>query len=93
MKHTPGPWHLSIGEYDASIHNNGTIAYIDDTMIAWKSNAQAIAALPDLLEACENVVEVYDKWLSGEYSGKEQFNRKIDIKKLRQSISNAKGNS
>lgn len=49
--HTPGPWDLTFGEYDAAIHTGGTIAMVDDTMRAWKANARLIAAAPELLAA------------------------------------------
>lgn len=49
--HTPGPWDLTFGEYDAAIHAGATIAMVDDTMRAWKANARLIAAAPELLAA------------------------------------------
>ena len=55
--HTPGPWELTFGEYDAAIHAGATIAMVDDTMSAWKANARLIAAAPELLETLQYVLD------------------------------------
>jgi hypothetical protein len=51
--HTPAPWAVTFGKYDASIHTDVTVASISDEAYAWKANARLIAAAPDLLEALE----------------------------------------
>ena len=49
--HTPAPWTLTFGRFDAAIYNDGTIASIDDTMTEWKANARLIAQAPAMLSA------------------------------------------
>lgn len=61
--HTPGPWELTFGEYDAAIHAGATIAMVDDTMRAWKENARLIAAAPDLLAALERAYQKLSFWM------------------------------
>ena len=51
--HTPGPWQLTFGENDAAIHNDVTIASINDDALAWEANAHLISSAPDLLSALE----------------------------------------
>lgn len=60
--HTQGPWLLTFGTNDAAIHNGGTIAMTDDTMMGWKSNAALIAAAPDLLAALEQALPIIDAY-------------------------------
>jgi hypothetical protein len=52
-QHTPGPWAVTFGKYDASIHTDVTISRISDEAHAWKANANLIAGAPDLLSALE----------------------------------------
>jgi hypothetical protein len=58
-QHTPGPWQLTIGEYDAAIHNDVTIASINDDALAWEANAHLISAAPDLLSALRFLLADY----------------------------------
>lgn len=60
--HTPAPWQLTFGENDAAIHNDVTIASINDDALAWQSNARLIAAAPELLSALESLAV----WNDGE---------------------------
>lgn len=57
FKHTPGPWTASFGQRDAVIHNGdiGTIAALDNEMVAWKDNARLLAAAPTLLAALDRI--------------------------------------
>lgn len=52
---TPGPWRLALSTYRATITQSGLpVADIQACHHEpWKANAQAIAAVPDLLEALE----------------------------------------
>ena len=57
-QHTLGPWQLTFGEYDAAIHNDVTIASINDDASAWKANAHLISAAPDLLSVLEKLLQI-----------------------------------
>lgn len=57
VKHTPGPWHVGIG--------NTNYCYFvgDDPNLSaeeTKANARLISAAPDLLAACEACMEFWD---------------------------------
>ena len=54
--HTPAPWQLTFGENDAAIHNDVTIASINDDALACKANAHLISAAPDLLSALQSLL-------------------------------------
>lgn len=56
--HTPAPWQLTFGEYDAAIHNDVTIASINDDALAWEANAHLIAAAPRLLESLKDLENI-----------------------------------
>jgi hypothetical protein len=58
--HTPGPWQLTFGENDAAIHNDVTIASINDDALAWEANANLISAAPDLLQVVADYVLLCD---------------------------------
>ena len=66
MNHTPAPWHLGYNKHDASIHNGVTIASVCDDATHWKANARLIASAPELLAACESVVNDCDAILGGD---------------------------
>jgi len=62
MKHTPGPWRIN----KATVHTRSENPYTIESAngkkcIVWgmrhKANARLIAAAPDLLEACQYVIE------------------------------------
>ena len=59
---TPGPWLLRTALYSAHITNGGLP--VADVQAChdqkWRENSRAIAALPDLLEALENLVIACD---------------------------------
>jgi len=55
-QHTDGPWQLTIGENDAAIHTDVTIARVSDEAHAWKANARLIAAAPRLLEVLKDIL-------------------------------------
>jgi hypothetical protein len=57
--HTPGPWVVTFGKYDASIHTDVTISRISDEAHAWKANAHLIASAPDLLSALRFLLADY----------------------------------
>ena len=54
--HIPAPWQLTFGENDAAIHNDVTIASINDDALAWEANAHLISAAPDLLSALDLIL-------------------------------------
>ena len=76
MKHTPGAWHLGKGNGGGSIFTDqetrmrmtdkGTTLYpICKIIDGWNkeedgANAFLIASAPDLLEACKEMVKLYD---------------------------------
>jgi hypothetical protein len=49
--HTPAPWALTVGRFEAAVYSNGTIALLDATTTGWEANARLICAAPDLLSA------------------------------------------
>jgi hypothetical protein len=55
-QHTNGPWIVTFGKHDASIHTDVTIARISDEAHAWKANARLIAAAPRLLEVLKDIL-------------------------------------
>jgi len=65
MPHTPRPWHadFSGGKVSITDENNMTVAYVtyDGGGERQVANAFLIAALPELLEAAEDVLEQYRK--------------------------------
>ena len=58
--HTPGPWNLVMGCHDFTIHAGTTIAEGNMDAVEWKANARLIAAAPELLEACEKALELFN---------------------------------
>ena len=72
-QHTPGPWHVATRRIE--FHSERVFAagsrYIaciggsDDTVEEQKANAHLIAAVPDLLEALEDVTDRLD-WLNSD---------------------------
>ena len=58
--HTPGPWNISWGRFDADIHCGGSVAFIDDTLIAWKENTRLMAAAPELLASLVCILSLYE---------------------------------
>ena len=83
--HTPGPWQLTIGEYDAAIHNDVTIASINDDALAWEANARLISAAPDLLSALDLILNKINA------HGLENKHMIAAIEKAELAIAKAKG--
>lgn len=70
MKHTPGPWKVvNAGpHWNNKATTNYQIQYGDDgecisDHVYEAADAQLIAAAPDLLAVCENLVMLKDLWL------------------------------
>lgn len=88
-KHTPGPWHVE--RFDElpiyAVCNSNTVSYDSSICNVFsESNAQLIAAAPDLLEWLEAAVDVLEgQRESGEPSGA------FDIDGARAVIAKAKG--
>ena len=91
MKHTKGPWEISRGaqNYAFSIESGSkTIAlvpHIPGKMVT-KANAQLIAAVPELLEACERLL---DDWHSDDANFYIKEPKHLEL--ARQAIKKAKG--
>jgi len=63
MKHTPGPWkaehyniHPHIEIWSDNGETNTRICYLQDHVVESCANANLLAAAPDLLNACKNIV-------------------------------------
>jgi hypothetical protein len=83
--HTPGPWQLTFGENDAAIHNDVTIASINDDALAWEANAHLISAAPDLLSALDLILNKINA------HGLENKHMIAAIEKAELAIAKAKG--
>jgi hypothetical protein len=83
--HTDGPWQLTIGEYEAAIHSDVTIASINDDALAWKANARLISAAPDLLSALDSLLNKINA------HGLENKHMIATIEKAELAIAKAKG--
>lgn len=56
-EHTPGPWHVARAIFD---DESGEVAYIlDGVLQADAPTARLITAAPDLLAACEAVMDTF----------------------------------
>ena len=76
-KHTPGPWeikrHFDPGYKFISAPKHSGLAQVvwcmedEDRSPACEANAHLIAAAPDLLEALEELVDLFGGLVSGEY--------------------------
>jgi hypothetical protein len=99
VEHTSGPWQVIAGEFK----DDGIVAYeirMPEAILS-KSNADLIAAAPDMLEALmaarAHVEELRDAWQSGcisEHDGQggTRSNRNIDVAKvISQAIAKAEG--
>jgi hypothetical protein len=87
--HTPGPWNLTFGEYEAAIHSDVTIASINDDALAWKENARLISAAPDLLSALEALL--YRSVSLDQSATHDGLQNCAAIAQAREAISKAKG--
>ena len=82
-KHTPGPWQ-AIGRDVLSMHaypraSGPLVCVVDDNDNArWPADSALIAAAPDLLEACEEMIE------HAKAAG-------MNVTKMRAAIAKAKG--
>lgn len=71
-KHTPGPWRVGKGGPNMC-PTVGTEKGLMVAMVAYgdshptQANARLIAAAPDLLEALEELADLFDAMVSGEY--------------------------
>jgi hypothetical protein len=84
--HTPGPWQLTFGENDAAIHNDVTIASINDDALAWEANAHLIASAPDLLSALRFLLVDYVA-----INGEKLTKSSVPVKMAQAAISKAEG--
>lgn len=61
--HTPGPWAKTPSERTIYKESIGTIAHMDDSLLAMSANAKLIQAAPDMLAVLKEAVDcavVYD---------------------------------
>lgn len=68
---TPGPWHVGIKQAEQIVYNdkgwavaNATVYHGKEDLAEVKANARLIAACPDLLAACEQLVAWMDSGLT-----------------------------
>lgn len=91
MSHTPGPWSATANSTDVFTKKDGVfVAKCYDSILGagvkeCQSNAQLIAAAPDLLEACKALVEKYDD------STNNPLRKQHEIEKAKEVIAKAEG--
>ena len=91
-KHTPGPWVTEHGSlYDAITSADGDICtwnhLVGRSRPPQKANARLIAAAPELLEACEDLLSDYEHLA---YEPKMPPVRRRRIERARAAIAKAK---
>lgn len=99
-KHTPGPWYIGPNKtqvYDKNVwYDENWIRYgetpnmIIDIEPANPANARLIAAAPELLEALQNIVGIYndsDRWTQGDEP------EPVEIQAARAAIAKATGDA
>lgn len=65
MRHTPGPWRYEEGTKTIrNVPGNHWLSTMDswDGAVDHKANAALIAAAPELLEACEKVLDIVNSY-------------------------------
>ena len=71
-KHTPGPWKQAEGSFISIVaESDVTIAelrFFGHSVETIQANAHLIGAAPDLLVACEELVDLMDATRDGEYT-------------------------
>jgi hypothetical protein len=92
-KPTPGPWmarQMFSGSWDIAAEDGdgSTIARTKD-----EANARLIAAAPDLLEACADLVQLWQDWAKDSQSLAQPLKRSIEmrVEDARAAIAKAEG--
>jgi len=95
-KHTPGPWRYEAGTKTIrAARENYWLCSMDsfDGAVDHEANARLIAAAPELLAACEDLVNLWDEWVRYSEGLEEPLRRSIEmrVQQSRAAISKAKG--
>lgn len=59
LKHTPGLWMEGVYEWCVVTDDDTPVAQAETGNPNWRENAKLIAAAPDLLAACEEMLGIY----------------------------------
>jgi len=97
--HTPGEWEIRDNDYfpnQKTIETDGSsrvIAVIDKSDDEDLANARLIAAAPELLAACEDLVNLWDEWARYSEGLEEPLRRSIEmrVQQSRAAIAKARG--